>query len=157
MRQGRKRMVERLHRLGLRAPGGRPRKLGTDGRRTLVAKAVAKIEGDLAALPAVDKPWEEMSPAEKLRNLTVLGLDKTREILLRDIDYSDPVLALKHERLVTDTSLGLLSRQIRVDEAQYREPPTDRGWDDLLARLAANQKKSRATAIIDAEAVPVEK
>src|SRR6266480_5233753 len=106
MRQGRKRMVERLHRLGLRAPGGRPRKLGTDGRRTLVAKAVAKIEGDLAALPAVDKPWEEMSPAEKLRNLTVLGLDKTREILLRDIDYSDPVLALKHEPLVTDTSLG---------------------------------------------------
>jgi hypothetical protein len=66
-------------------------------------------------------------------------------------------LALKHERLVTDTALGLLSRQIRVDEAQYREPPTDRGWDDLLARLAANQKKSRATAIIDAEAVPVAK
>ena len=118
-------------------------------------KAIAKIEGDLAALPAVNKPWGEMSPAEKLRELTALGLDKTREILLRDIDYSDPALALKHERLVTDTALGLLARQIRVDEARYREPPNDRGWDELLARLAANQKKSRrpGAGIMEAEAV----
>jgi len=96
-----------------------------------------------------------MSPAEKLRELTALGLDKTREILLRDIDYGDPVLALKHERLVTDTALGLLARQIRVDEARYREPPNDRGWDELLARLAANQKKSRrpGAGIMEAEAV----
>ena len=122
-------------------------------------KAIAKIEGDLAALPAVNKPWGEMSPAEKLRELTALGLDKTREILLRDIDYSDPASALKRERLIADTALGLLSRQIRVDEAQYREPPSDHGWDDLLARLAANQKKSRPAGlgIIDAEAVPVAK
>jgi hypothetical protein len=44
-----------------------------------VAKAIAKIEANLAALPAVNKPWGEMSPAEKLRELTALGLDKTRE------------------------------------------------------------------------------
>src|SRR5437868_1436427 len=143
MWRGRKAYIARRQALGLKAPGGRPRKLSADGRRTLVAKAIAKIEADLAALPAVDKPWGEMSPAEKLRELTALGLDKTREILLREVDYSDPALALKHERLVTDTSLGLLARQIRVDEAQYRAPPNDRGWDELLARLAAEQNKSR--------------
>jgi len=38
-----------------------------------------------------------------------------------------------------------------------REPPKDKGWDELLARLAANQKKSRVTAIMDAEAAPVAK
>jgi hypothetical protein len=158
MWRGRKAYIARRHALGLKAPGGRPRKLSADGRRALVAKALDVIEADLAALPAVDKPWEAMSPAEKLRDLTVLGLDKTRAILLRDIDYSDPALALKRERLVTDTALGLLARQIRVDEARYREAPSDTGWNELLARLAEEQKRRPAgAAIIDAEVVPVAK
>src|SRR2546430_15256378 len=72
----RARRVAERRALGLKSPGGRPRKLSADGRRALVAKAIAKIEADLAALPAVDKPWGEMSPAEKLRELTALSLDK---------------------------------------------------------------------------------
>ena len=44
-------------------------------------------------------------------------------------------------------------------EARYRETPNDRGWDELLARLAEQQKKSRGpgAGLIEAEAVPVAK
>ena len=68
-------------------------------------------------------------------------------------EVSDP----KERRLIIDCSGQVMRAAVRLREADLREPPKDKGWDELLARLAQNQKKSRATAIIDAEAVPVAK
>ena len=131
---GRKAYIARLHAVGLRAPGGRPRKLSHEQRGILVAKAVAKIDGEIAGLPAVAKPWEEMTPGEQLQELTVLGMTRLKAILLRPIDYDNPLSASKQERLQSDIGLGLMSRLIRVDDNRLRDK-RETGFADMLKKL----------------------
>ena len=84
-------------------------------------------------MPVVAKPWEEMTQGEQLQELTGLGMTKLKEILLRPIDYDSPS-ALKHERLKTDIALGVMTRQIRVDENRLRDRQ-EHGFADILAEL----------------------
>jgi hypothetical protein len=89
-------------------------------------------------LPTVpDKPWSEMTKAERLSAATDLGLGIVREILQLGVDPDNPKLL----KIVQETALSTISQQIRVDEAKLRAGPDDRFYDEMLRRFG-NPKRA---------------
>lgn len=70
MAAGRKRYIERLHALGLRAPGGRPPRIPDWLRRAVIEEAEKELAGlDLETILSASPPLDEISEAEKLTDL----------------------------------------------------------------------------------------
>jgi hypothetical protein len=85
----------------------------------MVRRAMSERDHDRQRnrLPAVpEKPWDEMTKAEKLSANTDMSLDVTRQILELGVDPSDPKV-LGH---VKDTALTLIGQQIRLDSERLR-------------------------------------
>ena len=112
------------------------------------------IDDELSKLPAPPEgPIEGWSTQQLFNDDLRLSLLRQRQVLSQDLnEVSDP----KERRLIIDCAGQVMRTGVRLREAELREPPNDRGWDELLARLAEQQKKSRrpGAGIIDAEAVP---
>ena len=108
-----RRWVELLHAMGLKHPGGRPRKLKTVLSMTDKAKAVL-VDGakDLAeALPTdiLQRPIESLSPAQALGRAALSGSYQLIRIIEQELDMND----LKQQRLIGDmagTALRLVMR-----------------------------------------------
>ena len=113
------------------------------------------IDDELSKLPAPPEgPIEGWSTLQLFNDDLRLSLLRQRQVLSQDLnEVSDP----KERRLIIDCAGQVMRTGVRLREADLREPPSDKGWDELLARLAANQKKSRATGLGIIDAVPVAK
>ena len=157
MWRGRKAYIARRQALGLKAPGGRPSgarwKRAKDDRE----RALVVIENELSKLPAPPEgPVEQWSTPQLFNDDLRLSLLRQHQVLSQDMkEVSDP----KERRLIIDCSGQVMRAAVRLREADLREPPNDKGWDELFARLAEAQKKSGRAGgdIIDAKAVPVTK
>ena len=77
----------------------------------LVEKAKIMADQEIATVP--ERPWSELTKAEKLGDVTNVALDIAREILALGVDPSDPKIL----QIVKDTALSVISNQIRVDTA----------------------------------------
>jgi hypothetical protein len=127
------------HALGLRHPGGRPAgrwwKAATSDRE-IVSRALADIIEKLPKPPA--KPIEEWSLPELLTDTTRHGLMRVHDIVSAPL--SDDI---KEKRLQGEMGLGSARLLGQLQTSALQAQAHDRGWDELLARLAQNQKKSR--------------
>ena len=79
----RRRKIERLHAVGLKAPGGRPSRIPDRLRRAVIEEAEKELTGlDLETIRAAEPPIDEMSAEEQLADLdrcgVVLLLDELR-------------------------------------------------------------------------------
>ena len=112
---GRKRYIEQRHALGLKAPGGRPR-----GRRAWRAKddrerALRSVEDVIERLSAPpNKPFGELSFAEKLSYLEGLALMRLREFLARPII---PEMEPWEKRLIVQTATSMVKLVAQVQPA----------------------------------------
>ena len=155
---GYRRYVEMRRALGLPGnTGGRPSGVRWKRARDDRERALVMIDDELSKLPAPPEgPIEGWSTQQLFNDDLRLSLLRQRQVLSQDLnEVSDP----KERRLIIDCAGQVMRTGVRLREADLREPPSDKGWDELLARLAANQKKSRSAGlgIIEAEAVPVAK
>ncbi len=143
---GRKRKIELLHRMGLKASGGRP-----PGRRKVIgmverAKAeLVRAAGELeAALPAevITRPIESLSAPEALGRASLSGLHQLARLIEEPLDPDD----VKQRRLIGDMALGVNRLFMRAAEGEFRAR-----HDDVLGKLL---KSIRAEKAAEAEARP---
>ncbi len=150
---GRKRKIERLHALGLRAPGGRPRKL----RRALSLVDQAKERLRMASqeirahLPTEVEamPSSELTAPQRLRKAALLGLDRLTEIL--EVPVSEH-MDMKRQRLAGDMALGVCKLFMRAAEAEFRARKDDtvgRLLQELLAAEEQEADRARKQAACD--------
>ena len=126
---GRKRRIERLHAMGLKAPGGRPPRIPDWLRRAVVAETEKELAGlDLEAILTAELPFEEMSDAVKLA-----GLDQFFVTVLADI--LRPTVSDKN-RNRSAISCAWRASQIRQLRMERREKHRSR-LDELIEDLAA--------------------
>ena len=155
---GYRRYVEMRRALGLPGnTGGRPSGARWKRARDDRERALVVIENELSKLPAPPGgPVEQWSTPQLFNDDLRLSLLRQHQVLSQDMkEVSDP----KERRLIIDCSGQVMRAAVRLREADLRDPPNDKGWDELLARLAEAQKKSGRAGgdIIDAKAVPVTK
>jgi hypothetical protein len=128
--------------LGLPWYGGRPSgrwwKAAKDDRE-LLERGLADIIEKLPKPP--DKPREEWSLPELLTDTTRHGLMRVHDIVSAPL--SDDI---KEKRLQGEMGLGSARLLGQLQTGAMQAQAHDRGWDELLARLAQNQKKSNKTA-----------
>ena len=101
----------------------------------MAEQAVAVLAPLIDELPAVDKPVEQMSPAELLGMTSREGLLRLYELLRRPLDAED----LKAQRLVGDMALGVNRLLMRAAEGEFRARR-----DDALARVLEQIAAERA-------------
>jgi hypothetical protein len=126
MAQGRAQYVERRHAMGLKAPGGRPRKLRhvlSDQERAMTA--IDKMRGELAELEDVG------ALAGKLRVAGNLALDRMTEFCAVALTEEKMEQQPKLARLVQDASSTVLKIIARAGEVEMRA----RGDEALTAML----------------------
>ena len=122
--EGRRRWVERMRGAKARGEierfpnGARARDLPPLSKdrtirraQRLLEKAKVMADQEIATVP--ERPWSELTKAEKLGDVTNVALDIAREILALGVDPSDPKIL----QIVKDTALSVISNQIRVDTA----------------------------------------
>ena len=85
-----------------------------------------------------DRPWPELTKAEKLGAVTNVALDIAREILALGVDPSDTRIL----QIVKDTALSVISNQIRVDTAVRAASVSS------PAGLTDNERRERARKAI---------
>src|SRR5215471_11103280 len=147
MRRGRKRKIERLHALGLKAPGGRPSgrwwKRPVDERERTLRRMADLIE-KLPAPPA--KPIGEWSLPELLTDTARMGLVQLHAIISQPLKLKqspeerlDPE-ELKLQRLVGELGLGADKLLARVQESElYHEQRQD--WLEMLRQRMEEAEK----------------
>jgi hypothetical protein len=94
-----------------------------------------KVSATAAAIR--EKPWGEMTKAEKLGFTTDLGLDIVKSILELGVDLGN----LKLLKIVKEAALTVISQQIRVDEGQMRSQQSVQQIAAIVAALDAAAKK----------------
>jgi hypothetical protein len=138
MRLGWKAWIEARWALGLKHPGGRPSRvywrLKGNERERLVRDMKELVEA--FPLPSV-RPREEWSHSEILMEAARLGGLRVIEILEQPVDRDD----VKWANLTATTGLGAMKILANVQEASMRQA-TDKGWDEILARIAQERQKS---------------
>jgi hypothetical protein len=148
----RARRVAERRALGLKSPGGRPR-----GRWAWKAKdetevLVRKAEDVIESLPAAptDRPIEQWTLSEILNDNVRKYLTQSNAILSQHIKLrlseADPELTpadIRQHRVIAEIGQGQAKLLANLQQNALSEVKQDRGWDELLARLAESQKKSR--------------
>lgn len=133
-RGGRRRWVERLHALGLKAPGGR-----VPGRKkvdAMVERAVAVVDQLLEHLPAMGEDLR--SDAEKSSGELLTEGMRAGLIVGRDIVRSyDPNADIKERRLVAETAGWIAKLGVRIAEADMRARGSQEGVLRVLEALQA--------------------
>lgn len=128
----RRRWVERLHALGLRAPGGR-----VPGRKkvdAMVERAVAVVDELLEHLPAMGEDLR--SDAEKSSGELLTEGMRAGLIVGRDIVRSyDPNADIKERRLVAETAGWIAKLGVRIAEADMRARGSQEGVLRVLEAL----------------------
>jgi hypothetical protein len=146
---GRKRYIERLHTLGLKAPGGRPR-----GRRAWRAKddrerALRLVEDVIERLPPPPgRAVEERSFAEKLAEVARLAFMRVRELLEQPIT---PDMKLSERRLIVNTATSMIKLVAQVQPEALQQGESEGRLVEYEAALehlsgATEKEKPRATA-----------
>lgn len=141
--------------LGLPWYGGRPsgawKRLRTDEK----ARVMAVVDALIELLPSgpVDRPVEEWSHAELLSDGTRKALIGHRQVVdwpLIDPNSADCRLnaadATKRNNSILGAGATLIRTFKEVQIVEFQAKTQDKGWDELLARLAQNQKKAKKTA-----------
>lgn len=133
--------------LGLPWYGGRPsgvwKRLKAGDKGALLAMADELIK--LLPPGPVDKPIEEWTHSELLSDGARLGLMRDREMASWEpVDSTDPN-ELKRNRLIHECGSSLYNRLAVTQASALQIASADKGWDELLARLAQNQKKAKKT------------
>lgn len=135
-----------LHALGLRHPGGRPRKLRQT--QNLVREAKATMASAIAGLESVmptgvmSKPIEELTAPEALGRASLSGLYQLVRLIEQPLDVRQKrdhqVLPheLKVQRLVGDMALAANKLFARVAEGELRGRQAD-ALGRLLEEIAA--------------------
>ena len=98
----------------------------------LVSRELAILTGDDA-----HADWLGMGNADRLNALTRLSLTKALEILALRPEPGD----LKLLAIQKDLATGVISQQIRVDEAKFREQREETAIAELLRRLEEHDRK----------------
>lgn len=140
--KARRTYIERLHRMGLKVPGGRPPGRGKVTSMADRAKVVLLAQaGELeAGLPAdiMERPVESLPPAAALGRAALSGLRQLIRIIEQPLNLED----LKQQRLLGDMSLGAVKMLARTAEGEFRARRSD-AIEKLLAQIAAeNATKS---------------
>lgn len=139
MVNGRKKYIEHCHALGLKAPGGRPRKLGKVATMVERAKtALIEQSAELrAAMPSdvMLRAVETLTPAEALGRSALSGLYQLIRIVEQPIDLAD----LKQQRLIADIALGTTKLFARAAEGEFRARRDDAVMQ-LIEKLAAERE-----------------
>jgi hypothetical protein len=79
---GRKRMIERRHSFGLKAPGGRPPRVPDWLRRAVLVEAEKELDGvDLETVLIAEPDFEHMTEGEQLSDLDQYGLAMLIKVL----------------------------------------------------------------------------
>ncbi len=79
---GRKHKIERLHALGLKAPGGRPPRIPDWLRRAVLTEAEKELAGlDLETVLTAEPALEDMTEGEQLADLDQYGLAMLIQVL----------------------------------------------------------------------------
>jgi len=151
MRRGRKRKIERLHAMGLKAPGGRPSgrwwKRPVDERERTLRRMADLIE-KLPAPPA--KPIGEWSLPELLTDTARMGLVQLHAIISQPLKLKqapDDRLdsdELKLQRLVGELGLGADKLLARVQESDLRKLQHDDWLEAFNKKLAEAEAKLQA-------------
>ena len=133
-----RRWLDLLHTMGLKHPGGRPRKLKTVLTMTEQAKAVLVVAAkDLTeALPSdvLQRPIEELSPAQALGRAALSGSHQLIRIIEQPLDMND----LKQQRLIGDMAGTALRLFVRAAEGEFQARR-----DDVLGQLLAAIKAEK--------------
>lgn len=93
---------------------------------------------ELLPVGPADKPVEEWTPAELLIDGARVGLMRNREIASWAVDASDGA-DQKRNRLIAECGQALFKTLKDVQQAQMQA--SDKGWDELLARIEAAKAK----------------
>ena len=137
MAAGRKRLIELRHALGLKAPGGRPRKFGAvrDLQRIAQQQLRSAIVAAKSRIPAVPDDFR----AALLARVAMAGLHRLEEIVSLPVDEAvmreHPAVA----RLVGDMALAVTKLGLRAQEGATRGQR-----DATLAALLAEIKAEKA-------------
>jgi len=117
-------------RAGATAPGA------TDPQ---VLEAQRLVSQELAILAGDDAhaDWLGMGNADRLNALTRLSLTKVFEILALRPEPGD----LRLLAIQKDLATGVISHQIRVDEAQFRQHREEAAVAELIRRLEEHDRK----------------
>jgi hypothetical protein len=141
MMEGRKRYIERRQAFGLKAPGGRPRKIGRV--RCIAAEAAERLAIVVAELgqKIVEHRASEALPsaASVLNEAAYQGASRLLEICSMPIDMEQPKVA----RLIGDMSAAVLRLDMRVVEGEYRAR-RDGAMAALLAEIAEEARAHRS-------------
>ena len=141
---GRKRLIELRHALGLKAPGGRPRKLKTvQGlRRTAqqqLRPAVVDAEARLSAFTA-DDPYLALP-----RRVALTGLHRLEEILSIPVDETIMREHPQVARLVGDMARAVIKLGLRAQAGASRGQ-RDADLAALLAEIQADKARDGRAA-----------
>jgi len=104
-----------------------------------VLEAQRLVSRELAALAGDDAhaDWLGMGNADRLNALTRLSLTKVFEILALRPEPGD----LRLLAIQKDLATGVISHQIRVDEAQFRQHREEAAVAELIRRLEEHDRK----------------
>src|SRR5215831_11165451 len=148
MRRGRKRKIERLHAMGLKAPGGRPsgrwwKRPANERERTL--RRMADLIEKLPAPPK--KPIEQWTLPELLTDTARMGLVQLHGIISQPLKLKqapDDRLdsdELKLQRLVGELGLGADKLLARVQESDLRHQQHEDWLEAFNKKLDEAQAK----------------
>jgi hypothetical protein len=118
---GRKHKIERLHKLGLRAPGGRPPRIPDWLRRAVIQEAEKELAGlDLETVLTAEPAFEDMTEREQLADLDQYGLAMLIQVLR-------PRVGSKNR---SRTAIGVAwnlaeTRYVRVERGESRRSRLD--------------------------------
>jgi hypothetical protein len=138
MAGGHERWLAQRHAAGLKAAGGRPRKLhpvarmAEQAKRHLVERA-SELEAELP-VDVVTAPIESLEPPEALGRATLSGIHQLIRIIEQPLDMSGGATALKQQRLIGDLALGAGKLFMRVAEDEFQRRKSD-GLREFLKRL----------------------
>ena len=154
--KARRAYIERRHVLGLRVPGGRPRKfekvqtMAEQAKRELVARAV-ELEARLPA-DVMTRPVESLAPAEALGRAALSGIHQLIRIIEEPLQMGLEPEALKQRRLIGDMSLGAGKLYMRAAEGEFQQRRPG-ALDELLAEIRA-AKEERSASGLDSSPSP---
>ena len=123
-----------------------------------------KTEDVIESLPAAptDRPIEQWTLSEILTDNVRKYLTNANAILSQymrlRLSEADPELTLaeiRQQRVIAEIGQGQAKLLANLQQDAMREAKEDRGWDELFARLAEAQKKTRGGDKQESEVAPL--
>ena len=123
-----------------------------------------KAEDVIESLPAAptDRPIEQWTLSEVLTDNVRKYLMQSNAILSQHIKLrlseTDPELTpadIRQHRVIAEIGQGQAKLLANLQQNALQTASQDKGWDELLARLAENQKKARGGDKQESEVTPL--